>query len=78
MGAQGAKLEIVGERSRGKTQRSAVVRVPPTSRTLDGWLLLDSVVRRAALVLRPRANGPERGACGGVSVPDDVVPRRAA
>jgi hypothetical protein len=45
---------------------------------LVSWLLIDGVVLRATLGLGSTvAKGPERGARGAVSVPDDVVHRRA-
>jgi hypothetical protein len=74
MGAQAAEMEIIGERCPRKTQSSALTVPLATSRPLDGWLLVDGVALRAALGLGCTvANGPERGACGGVSVRDDLV-----
>jgi hypothetical protein len=53
--------------------------IPPRQEGRPLTRALDSVVLQAALVLgRTVPSGPERGAYGGVSVLDDVVPRRAA
>jgi hypothetical protein len=41
------------------------------------WLVIDSVVLRTALGLgHAVAIGPERGVCGGLPVPHDLVHRR--